>query len=343
MAHNVLVTAASRRVALVTAFQEALGRRVPGSVVIATDISPWSPAAHAADRARRVPRSDAPGYVETLLAICEADGVRLLVPTIDDELEVIAAARHRFEAIGVYVAVPTVDTVRTCRDKAVTSAYLTRHGIAAPTTWTRETLDVEHVPLPLFIKPRRGRGSVGAYPVHTRDELRFFLGYVPDPIIQTYLGAPEYTVDLFCDFDGRLLSVVPRERQVIRSGVTDRGCTVNDPRLMDLARQCAAAFEFRGAVNFQCRMVGDTPVIFEINPRFSGGIQLTLAAGANFADWLIQLSMGERVSPRIGVFTEGLYMSSYETSLFFRSRPDHVLEAPPVLTAARVDREGARA
>lgn len=336
MAHNVLVTAASRRVALVTAFQEALGRRAPGSVVIATDISPWSPAVHVADRARRVPRSDAPEYVETLLAICEADGIRLLVPTIDDELEVIAAARDRFDAMGVQVAVPTVETVRICRDKAVTSAYLTKHGIAAPTTWTRETIDVDTVPLPLFIKPRRGRGSVGAYPVHTREELRFFLGYVPDPIVQTYLHAPEYTVDLLCDFEGQLLSVVPRERQVIRSGVTDRGCTVDDPRLIDLARRCAAAFEFRGAVNFQCRMVDDTPVVFEINPRFSGGIQLTLAAGANFADWLIQLSMGGRVPSRVGAFIGGVYMSSYETSLFFRSRPDRVLEAPPVPVAAGV-------
>lgn len=343
MAHNVLITAASRRVALVRAFQDALARRAPGSVVIATDISPWSPAVHVADRARRVPRSDAAGYVDTLLAICEADGVRLLVPTIDDELEVIAAARPRFAAVGVQVAVPTVDTVRICRDKAITSAYLASHGIAAPATWTAETIDVERVPLPLFIKPRCGRGSVGAYPVHTRDELRFFLGYVPDAIVQTYLHAPEYTVDLLCDFDGALLSVVPRERQVIRSGVTDRGCTVDDPRLIELARRCAGAFEFRGAVNFQCRMVGETPVIFEINPRFSGGIQLTLAAGAPFADWLVELSMGGHVAPRIGAFTRGLSMSSYETSLFFTQRPDHVLEAPPALVTTGADREGATA
>lgn len=335
MTHNVLVTAASRRVALVTALQRAVRRLAAGSQVIATDISPWSPAVHVADAARRVPRSDEPGYVEALLEICAADDIRLLVPTIDDELEIIARAVPRFAAVGVRVAVGSVETVRTCRDKAVTSAFLARHGIAAATTWTPETLDLARVTYPLFIKPRRGRGSVGAYPVHDRDELTFFIKYVPDPVIQPFLRSPEYTVDLLCDFDGRLLSAVPRERQVIRAGVTDRGRTVRDPRLLDLAVRCAEALEFRGAANFQCRMFDGQPVIFEINPRFSGGIQLTEAAGARFAEWLVRLSMGEAVPASLGDYADGLSMSSYETSLFFSSPPDDVLERAPRQMVAR--------
>lgn len=333
MTHHVLVTAASRRVALVTSLQRAVRRLAPGSQVVATDISPWSPAVHVADTARRVPRSDAPGYVDALLAICEADDIRLLVPTIDDELEIIAAAVPAFARLGVRVAVPSVETVRTCRDKATTSAFLERHGIAAATTWTPTTLDAAHAPLPLFIKPRRGRGSVGAYPVHTREELAFFLTYVPDPVIQPFLRSPEYTIDMLCDFEGRLLSAVPRERQVIRAGVTDRGRTVRNQRLLDLAIRCADAFDFRGAVNLQCRMLDDAPVVFEINPRFSGGIQLTEAAGARFAEWLVRLSMGERVAPSLGRYTDGLSMSSYETSLFFTAPPDDVLAGVPPLVA----------
>lgn len=329
MRHDVLVTAASRRVALVTALRDALHRHAPGSRVIAADISPWSPAVHVADAARRVPRSDAADYIDALLAICEADGVKLLVPTIDDELTALARARGRFDAKGVCVAVSPVETVEICRDKARTAEHLTRHGVPVATTWTPDSPGLRQAALPLFIKPRRGRGSVGAYPVNTPEELSFFLEYVPDPVIQQYLPPPEYTVDMFCDLDGRLLSVVPRERQVIRAGVTDRGRTVRDCRLLGLAEQCAAALRFRGAVNVQCRIVDGTPTIFEINPRFSGGIQLTMAAGARFADWLVRLSLGETLSPCIGDFVEGLYMSSYESSLFFSERPDEVLAAPP--------------
>src|SRR5262245_48879893 len=88
---NVLMTAASRRVALAHAFQAAL--RPYGGRLLVTDVDPSSPAVHVADRAYRVPYWGDPQYIPELLRICSAEHVRLVVPTIDDELESLAAAR----------------------------------------------------------------------------------------------------------------------------------------------------------------------------------------------------------------------------------------------------------
>jgi carbamoyl-phosphate synthase large subunit len=44
--------------------------------------------------------------------------------------------------------------------------------------------------------------------------------------------------------------------------------------------------------------------IIEINPRFSGGIPLTIAAGGDFPTWLIQMAQGIDVQPRIGCFED---------------------------------------
>ncbi len=169
---------------------------------------------------------------------------------------------------------------------------------------------------PLFIKPRQGRGGVGAYPVRNRAELDFFLDYVADPVVQTYLDGPEFTIDVLCDFAGEPLSVVPRERVVIRAGVVDRGRTVRDAALIDLGLQVAGALKFVGAVNMQCRVVDGVPIVFEINPRFSGGIPLTIAAGADFPRQLVELAHGRRVLPSIGRFQSDLWMTSYEASVF---------------------------
>jgi carbamoyl-phosphate synthase large subunit len=103
---------------------------------------------------------------------------------------------------------------------------------------------------------------------------------------------------------------------------------VRDRALIDLAVRCAQVLAFRGAVNVQCRVVQGTPVIFEINPRFSGGIQLTIAAGADFAEWTIRVARGEILRSRLGEFTDGLRMSSYETSLFLTDADARVLERP---------------
>jgi carbamoyl-phosphate synthase large subunit len=57
-------------------------------------------------------------------------------------------------------------------------------------------------------------------------------------------------------------------------------------------------------------------MIFEINPRFSGGIPLTIAAGADFPRQLVQLALGRKVEPSLGRFQDNLWMTSYETSVF---------------------------
>jgi carbamoyl-phosphate synthase large subunit len=187
------------------------------------------------------------------------------------------------------------------------------------------------IALPLFIKPRVGRGAIGAFPIHASRELEFFLGYVADPVIQEYLDGPEYTIDVFCGTDGQPVAIVPRERVVIRAGVSDRGRTVNDPRLIELARQTCRAIRFEGPINIQCRMRGKQPVVFEINPRFSGGIPLTIEAGADFPRLLIGLALGRRLEPQIGKFRDQLWMTSFESSFFLDQshlvRPDFAVRS----------------
>jgi carbamoyl-phosphate synthase large subunit len=314
MSANVLITAASRRVALVEAFKRALAASGGGRVIV-TDINPLSPAVHVADRAYLVPLSDAPDYLDEIAEICTIERISLVVPTIDDELERFAKARDAFAAQGIRVAVSPPETCAICDDKLETCGYLRSHGIAAARSWRAGRVPAD-APYPLFVKPRVGRGGVGAYRALDTKQLAFFTEYVSEAIVQEYLNGPEFTIDMLCDFDGRVLSVVPRERVVIRAGVIDRGRTSADRRLIDLAVETARALRFAGAVNLQCRVVDGQPTIFEINPRFSGGISLTIAAGADFPRMLVDLAAGRTVRPSIGTFTPDFWMTSYEASIF---------------------------
>lgn len=314
MSLNVLITAGSRRVPLVQAFQRAL-RDTGGGIVVVADVNPLSPAVYVADRSHQVPMATDPSYVDALAGICEAERIGLLVPTIDDELTLLAEAAPRLLAQGVRVAVSPPATTRACNDKLETSRLLDVHGVAAAPTWLPADRPAS-ARFPLFIKPRIGRGGVAAYPVRNARELDFFLDYVPDPVLQPFLDGPEFTIDVICDFAGEPLAVVPRERAVIRAGVVDRGRTVRDGALIGVGVQCARALGAVGAINIQCRIVNGIPIVFEVNPRFSGGIPLTIAAGVDFPRMLVQLARGRSVPPRIGRFQEGLWMTSYETSIF---------------------------
>jgi carbamoyl-phosphate synthase large subunit len=314
MSLNVLITAGSRRVPLVQAFQRALRATGGGSVTV-SDVNPLSPTVYVAERSHLVPLSTDPGYLDAVIDICRAERIDLIVPTIDDELPVFAEAVDRFADQGIRVVVSPLETVAACNDKRATCHVLMTHGVDAA-----ETLQPADLPadpeFPLFIKPRVGRGGVGAFPVRSQRELEFFLDYVPDPVVQRYLYGPEFTIDLLCNFNGEPLSIVPRERVVIRAGVVDRARTSREPALIELALACARAFRFIGPINIQCRVVDGRPVVFEINPRFSGGIPLTIASGADFPRMLVTLARGRRVAPAIGRFKDNLWMTNYETSVF---------------------------
>jgi len=312
---NVLITAASRRVPLVLAFRNALGSLgIPGRVVV-TDVNPLSPAVHVADQAYRVPLAHDPDYLPELLKICETEGIRLAIPTIDDELEIFGAARPTFAGLGVLAACSSEETAAICNDKYATWQQLSAAGVPVARTYLPEALPSKPR-FPLFIKPRVGRGAVGAHKIRNQRDLDFFLDYVERPVIQEYLDSPEFTIDVLCDMRGRPISIVPRERVVIRAGVMDRGRTVKSQGLIDLAEQVCAAIPFGGPINIQCRMRDGWASVFEINPRFSGGIPLTIASGGDFPKLLINMAMGVALASQVGEFREGVWMTSYEASVF---------------------------
>src|SRR5205823_2335189 len=143
-------------------------------------------------------------------------------------------------------------------------------------------------------------------------QLRFFLDYVPDAIVQDHLAGTEFTVDVLCDFNSRVLSIVPRERLVIRAGVSDKGITRKNAELIAFAKEVADKLQIIGPANIQCKWDGRDIGLIEVNPRFSGGIPLTIAAGADFATWLVQLTGGMAVKPQIGKFQDALAMMSFE-------------------------------
>lgn len=318
---NVLITAASRRVPLVRAFRDVVERLGKGRV-ITTDINPLSPALYFGHRHHIVPLTTDRHYVPIIESLCDAEDVTLIIPTIDDELPIFGRHKRRLEQLGVWVAVSDEETSTICNDKYLTYLFCRKYGIATPETRLAGDVNLQEIRYPAFVKPRVGRGSIGVHLVNNPDELRFFSRYVSDAIVQDYLAGTEYTVDLLADFDGRVISVVPRERLIIRAGVSDKGVTRKNKDIIEFATHLARCLKISGPANIQVKQDGHDIQLVEVNPRFSGGIPLTIAAGANFPEWLVQLRSGLAVPPQIGKFRTGLTMMSFEESIF---APEHEL------------------
>ena len=75
-----------------------------------------------------VPRAGDPDFVPTLLALCQAHEVRLLVPIVDYEFTALSRARALFAAQGCLVAISAPEVIQCANDKLATYRFFQRHG-----------------------------------------------------------------------------------------------------------------------------------------------------------------------------------------------------------------------
>lgn len=310
---NVAILSASRKVWLVQAFQRALAAVGDGRVW-ALDSDRHAAALQAADAAELSPRSDAPEFIDWLVLWCRRERISLVVPTRDAELLPLANAAERLSRAGVRVVVSPPEAVAQCLDKRRFAAACAALGFETP----REFIDPAAAQFPVFVKPRTGQAGRGTARI---DSLEALSGRGFDPaseILQEHVADPEFTIDVFIDWDGRLISAVPRERVRVVSGESVVGRTVRDEALAAAAGRLALRLGLRAHVTVQAFRGPEAIRFIEVNPRFGGGAALGFAAGCPTPEWLVRLERGERIGAHTDRYEAGVWMFRHTTDLFRR-------------------------
>jgi carbamoyl-phosphate synthase large subunit len=265
----------------------------------------------------RVPRADDPAFVDVCLEAARRLRINLFVPIIvEREFLPLIAAQERFEAVGCTLAVPSREIVLTAGDKLAFSQYLERIGVEGPKT-VAYAADGPLVGFPAYLKPRHGSGSVGTQRVTSAEVLHEAARGRSDLIVQEAVEGTEFTVDCFAAEAGRVVAAVPRERIAIKAGVSVKGRTYRHPQIEAIASEVVAKTGIAGPANVQGMLRDDgTFSIIEMNPRFSGTLALTTAAGVNFATLLLDRFEGKPVADMRGRHRPGVTMMRYWSELF---------------------------
>ena len=291
---NVLVLSAGRRVELIQCFKKAARELDISGSVVAVDCSPTAPALYFADKYRIVPRIDSGDYVRALIDICNEEKISLVVPTIDTELLLLAEKRGKIEEeTDARVLVSDLSVVNICRNKLNTQSYMEEHGFKVPHLYTAQELRNDNIRYPLFVKPIDGSSSIDTYKVNNKRELDAILTLVRNPMVQDYMDGDEYTIDVFLDFDAKIITMVPRLRMATRSGEIAKGRIVKDAEIMEDVRRLMEELKPIGHITVQCRKTYRGIEYIEINPRFGGGAPMSIMAGADSCRNLYRLLRGE--------------------------------------------------
>ena len=285
---RILFTGVGRRVELLQAFRNAALVLNKELKIYGADMTGTAPALAYCDYARKVVAMKDAGYIDNLLAICKEDRIDLVIPTIDTDLLTLSENKEKFEAIGTRVMISEPDKICICRDKNNTSQFFVDCGLHAPmpvNDWKKYKEG-----FPAFIKPKDGSSSINAFEVENAEELEMYAGQVTDYIVQPFVSGHEYTIDVFCDWDGFPITIVPRERVQVRAGEVLKTQICMDKIMIEESKALCKAFKPCGPMTVQ--LIRDEKGVdwfIEINPRFGGGAPLSMKAGARSAEAILKM------------------------------------------------------
>lgn len=286
---NILITSAGRRVSLVEAFQKELKSLVPEGMVMTTDFNiNLSAACHVSDKAFQLPLISDTNYLNSLLDICLDNNIKIIIPTIDTELLLLAENQNLFLKNDITPIVSSKDFISICRDKRQMSSFFVDNNISVAKEYSKYDYK-----LPLFIKPFNGSRSLDTFIINNHEDLTEYHFINKDLMFLEYIDHnlyDEFTCDLYYDKNSNLKCVVPRKRIEVRDGEVNKGITDKNALVSYIKEHLSHIEGAVGCLTSQFFKHKDTNEIYgiEINARFGGGFPLTYLAGGNFPKWIIQ-------------------------------------------------------
>ncbi|MBQ3790809.1 MAG: ATP-grasp domain-containing protein [Lachnospiraceae bacterium] len=319
---NLLFLSVGRRCELLKDFRTSLGDAVR---IIVTDHSIYAPALHFADAGYQVPLITDPTYLPTIFSICEKERIDGVTTLIDPEIALLAENRERFEELGITVLAPYAETARLCFDKFEMYRYLTEKGIRTTRTWGsiesfHTDLEAGRIAFPVFAKPRRGSGSVGAGRIEDLPALEAAFARDPSLIAQELMTGRDMDADVYVDtVSHEVAAIFAKEKISTVIGGANKTISVKDEALFSFVREVIGVLDFNGPLDMDLFCRDGSYYLSEINPRFGGAYLHAYGAGVDFPK-LIYRNIAEKATnePQIGTYEEDVVMMMYDSVVITR-------------------------
>jgi carbamoyl-phosphate synthase large subunit len=315
MKKNIMITCAGRRVELVQSFFDALKKLKIDSLVLCTDSKPeFSAACQIADKAFKTNKIDHQDYVSELLNICKKNNVKVVIPTIDTELSKLTRNRELFLKHGIEIIISEKKLIDICNDKRKSSKFFVELGFNVPKIFGKQNIEY-----PCFSKPYDGSNSNNAKKIVSENEISEEMQEDQKLIYMEYITKEfcEYTIDGYYDKESLLKCLVPRKRIEVRGGEVSKGVTVKNFAYEKIFQRVRKLEGARGCLTFQFFVNENNQEILglEINPRFGGGYPLTVAAGANFSEWITREYLLDQEVSFTDSWKENILMLRYDAKI----------------------------
>jgi carbamoyl-phosphate synthase large subunit len=290
--------------------------------IVAVDANRYAAGLHFADKAYVVPMIGSENYINKILEIVTNEDIDVAVPLIDEELSLFFKFEEKVEKLKVLI--PKKRFTDIVLNKLRMVEEFSKKNIPVPESYSFSDMNSK-IKMPFIIKPRVSRGSRGFRIIREKAEIEKYLNeekYAKEELmVQKYIEGKEYTVSVIITKEGKLLSVVPKEI-ILKRGITQIGITRKNRIIENLCKKINEKFNPCGPINVQ--LIIDEkgkPYVFEVNPRFSTTVALTIESGVDEISALILDRLDEKFNIE-KKFKENLIMTRYSEQLFVEEKAD---------------------
>lgn len=240
-----------------------------------------------------LPEVSSPSYFDRLIALCEEQNVRGLISLTDYENLRLSEHTELLMKSDIHWLGSMPHAIKIADNKKSFLTLCEEYDISHSSLYTAKSRDKNWIK-----KPIDGSRSVGVMEI-SRDEISASDQSSDSYVLVEHLTGEECTVDVLSDEKGIHL-IVPRLRKQVRDGESVVGMTIRNRAIEHVIDQIYEALPgLRGIWNVQGFLKDGEFKVTELNPRISGGLPLSIQAGANFFEWFIS-----RIDPNV-IFEPG--------------------------------------
>lgn len=314
---NILFCSVGRRAELLKNARKSMNKE---GRIVATDMSNNAPGLYFADSFYIVPSIKDDHYIDAILDICREENIDVVCTLIDPEIKLLAKNKEKFDSLGVLLLVPSLETSEICFDKYKMYVYLTSNGIKTIKTYDNiEEVDTAlkkgKINFPVFVKPRKGSGSVGARTVESLAEL--YEAYNKDKtlIVQEHMGtAIDIDADIYVDtISHKASSIFTKKKLETKIGGANKTISFKDENLTKFLIEVVNMFSFNGPIDVDVFYKDGQYYVSEINPRFGGAYLHAFGAGVDFFHMISKNAKGIENEPAFSQYEENIAMLMYDS------------------------------
>ena len=250
------------------------------------------------------PQGGTSRLLEKMREIHEKEQLEVIIPNFDAELYSFMKIEPVLNEMGIKMFLPRYETFEE-RHKVNLPEFGKKYDIKVPASKALYsasdiyTLDKEY-DFPFLIKGK----WYDAFIAYNAEQAMNYYNKISAKwglpvIVQEFIHGSEYNVTGLGDGNGNTIAAVPmRKLYITDKGKAWAGISLDEPKLLKMTREFISKTKWRGGFELELMKTQDGDYyMLEINPRIPAWVYLAIGAGQNIPEALINLALGNEVSP----------------------------------------------